>query len=80
MLESLLVVGSGCAIGAIFGLYGQLLGSRAILSVTGFPVIFSFGWLLALASFALVTAVAVTITAIPGGFAARVRPAVGLSR
>jgi putative ABC transport system permease protein len=80
MLESLLVVGSGCSIGAVFGLYGQLLGSRAILSVTGFPVVFSFGWLLALASFALVTAVAVAITAIPGGFAARVQPAVGLSR
>ncbi len=79
MLESVLLVGSGCSIGAVFGLYGQLLGSRAILSVTGFPVVFSFGLLLALGSLALVTAVAVAITAIPGYLVARVRPAVGLS-
>lgn len=79
MLESVLAVGSGCSIGAVFGLYGQLLGSRAILSVTGFPVVFSFGLLLALGSLALVTAVAVAITAIPGYLVARVRLAVGLT-
>ncbi|HYM56292.1 MAG TPA: ABC transporter permease, partial [Solirubrobacteraceae bacterium] len=79
MFESLLLVGSGCSIGAVFGLCGQLLGSHAILSVTGFPVVFSFGVLIALGSFALVTAVAVAITAIPGQLIARVRPAVGLS-
>jgi putative ABC transport system permease protein len=79
MLESILAVGAGCSIGAVFGLYGQLLGTRAILSVTGFPVVFSFGLLLALGSLALVTAVAVAITAIPGYLVARVRPAVGLT-
>ena len=80
VLESVLLVGSGCSIGAVFGLYGQILGSRAILSVTGFPVVFSFGVPLALASFALVTAVAVAIAAVPGYFVARASPAVGLSR
>jgi putative ABC transport system permease protein len=79
LLESVLTAGSGCAIGALFGLYGQLLGSRAVLSVTGFPVVFSPGLSLALASLALVTTVAVAITAIPGYLVARVRPAVGLS-
>jgi putative ABC transport system permease protein len=79
LLESLLLAGSGCAIGALFGLFGQLLGSHAILDVTGFPVVFSFGLLLALGSLALVTAVAVAIAAVPGYFVARVRPAVGLS-
>jgi putative ABC transport system permease protein len=79
LFESVLVVGSGCSIGAVFGLYGQLLGSRAILSVTGFPVVFSFGLLLAVGSLALVTTVAVAITAVPGYLVARVRPAVGLS-
>ena len=79
MLESVLVVCSGCSIGAVFGLYGQLLGSHAILSITGFPVVFSFGFLLALGSLALVTIVAVAITAVPGYLVARVRPAVGLS-
>jgi putative ABC transport system permease protein len=79
LFESVLIVGPGCMFGAVFGLYGQLLGSRAILSVTGFPVVFSFGLLLALASLLLVTTVAVAITAIPGYQVARVRPAVGLS-
>jgi putative ABC transport system permease protein len=79
LFESVLVVGSGCSIGALFGLYGQLLGSRAILSLTGFPVVFSFGFLLALGSMALVTTVAVAITAIPGYLVARVRPALGLT-
>ena len=79
MLESALVVGSGCSIGAVFGIYGEVLGSRAILGVTGFPVVFSFGFLLALASLALVTAVAVTITAVPGYFVARVPVAAGMS-
>ena len=79
LFESVLVVGPGCTFGALFGLYGQLLGSRAILSLTGFPVVFSFGLLLALVSLSLVTTVAVAITAIPGYQAARVRAAVGLA-
>lgn len=78
LLESVLLAGSGCAIGALFGLFGQLLGSHAILDVTGFPVVFSFGFLLALKSLAIVTTVAVAIAAVPGFFVARVRPVVGL--
>ena len=79
LLESLLLAGSGCAVGALFGLFGQLLGSHAILDVTGFPVVFSFGLALALGSLALVTTVAVAIAAVPGFLVARVRPAVGIS-
>jgi putative ABC transport system permease protein len=78
LLESVLLLGSGCSIGAVFGLYGQLLGSHAILSETGFPVIFSLGVAIAGASVALVASVAVLIVAIPGYLAARVRPAEGL--
>ncbi|HYB24784.1 MAG TPA: FtsX-like permease family protein, partial [Solirubrobacteraceae bacterium] len=55
LFESVMIVGSGCLIGALFGLYGQLLGSSAILTVTGFPVVFSLGFTLALGSLALVT-------------------------
>jgi putative ABC transport system permease protein len=79
ILESLLLIGTNCSIGAVFGLYGQLLGSRAILRVTGFPVVFSFGFLLALGSLALVTAATAGITVISGYLAARVRPAVGVT-
>jgi putative ABC transport system permease protein len=78
LLETILLAGSGCAIGAVFGLYGQVLGSHTILSVTGFPVVFSLGIGGAIESFALVTLVAVAITAIPGYLAARVAPAANL--
>jgi putative ABC transport system permease protein len=78
VLESVLLLGTGCSLGAVFGLYGQLLGSSAILRVTGFPVVFSFGVLIALTSFAVVTTVAVIFVSVPGYLAARVRPAAGL--
>ena len=74
LLEAAILVGAGSFIGAVFGLFGQVLGSHAILGVTGFPVVFSFGVLGALKSVALVTVVAVVITAVPGYFIARVRP------
>jgi len=76
--ESGLLLGAGCSLGALFGLYGQLLLSRALAAVTGYPVTFSPGIVVALASFALVTATAMLIVAVPGALATRVRPAVGL--
>lgn len=78
LIESGLLLGAGCSIGALFGIYGQLLLSHALATVTGFPVIFSTGALVALSSFALVTAVAVAIVAVPGYIAARVRPGISL--
>ncbi|HEV3319239.1 MAG TPA: FtsX-like permease family protein [Solirubrobacteraceae bacterium] len=78
LIESGLLLGAGCSIGALFGVYGQLLLSHALASVTGFPVIFSIGALVALSSFLLVTAVAVAIVAVPGYIAARVRPGISL--
>lgn len=76
--ESLLLLGAGCSIGALFGIYGQLLLSHALATVTGFPVVFSTGVLVALGSFITVTAAAVAIVAVPGYMAARVRPAISL--
>jgi putative ABC transport system permease protein len=78
LIESCVLLGAGCSIGASFGIYGQLLLSHALASVTGFPVIFSIGALLALGSFVSVTAVAVAIVAVPGYVAARVRPGISL--
>ncbi|MGH2855312.1 MAG: ABC transporter permease, partial [Solirubrobacteraceae bacterium] len=75
-VESALLLGMGCSVGAVFGLYGQLLLSHALAVVTGFPVVYSVGGLVALASFGLVTTVAVLILAVPGYLAARVRPAI----
>jgi putative ABC transport system permease protein len=74
LCESVLLLGTGCSIGALFGLYGQLLLSHALATVTGFPVVFSLGGMVAIFSFALVSAVAVAILALPGYVAVRVRP------
>ncbi|HEX5853171.1 MAG TPA: FtsX-like permease family protein [Solirubrobacteraceae bacterium] len=76
--ESGLLLGSGCSLGAAFGLLGQTLLSRALVTVTGFPVAFSPGLLIAVGSFTLVSLTAIVIIAIPGGFATRVRPALSL--
>jgi putative ABC transport system permease protein len=69
---SLLLV--GCLLGAVFGIYGQLLLSHALLSVTGMPVIFSSRAMLAVGSFLLVTIAGAVITAIPGYRVANVAP------
>jgi putative ABC transport system permease protein len=78
LLESFLLLGVGCLSGAVFGLYGQQLLDRALANVINFPVVYSFGVLIALGSLALVTAAAVAIVAIPGYMAAGVPPAVAL--
>jgi putative ABC transport system permease protein len=72
--ESALLLGAGCLIGAIFGVYGQLLLSHALLAVTGFPVIFSTRAVSAAGSFVIVTAAASAVLAFPGYRAAGVRP------
>jgi putative ABC transport system permease protein len=71
LLESALIVGAGCAIGAVFGIYGELLISHALATVTGFPVVFSAGTAVAVESFAVVSGVAVLITAVTGYLFAR---------
>jgi putative ABC transport system permease protein len=73
--ESALLLGVGCWIGAIFGLYGQLVLSHALVSVTGFPVMHSIGIVVAVTCLAIVTAIALAVVALPGYLAARVEPA-----
>jgi putative ABC transport system permease protein len=72
--ESALLLGAGCSIGALFGVYSELLQSHALATVTGFPIVISVQALVALGSFALVTAVAVAIVAVPGYRVASVPP------
>ena len=74
LLESAIVLGIGCSIGALFGLCGQFMLTRWLTDATGFPTSYApAGWL-ALATFAGVTLVAVAIAALPGYAAARVSP------
>ncbi len=70
--ESAILLGAGCSLGAVFGIYGQLLLSRALSHVNGFPLIESTPVPAAIGNFALITAVAVAIVAVPGYAAARV--------
>jgi putative ABC transport system permease protein len=72
--ESLILFGSGCAIGAVLGMYGQFLLSHALLTVTGFPVKLSPETALAFGCFAIVTIVGATMVLIPGHRAASIRP------
>jgi putative ABC transport system permease protein len=73
--ESALLLGTGCTIGALFGLYGQLVLSHALVGVTGFPVVFSIGILVAIVSLAIVATIALVVVALPGYLAAQVKPA-----
>jgi putative ABC transport system permease protein len=74
LFESAVLLGSGCLIGAVVGLYGQLVISHALTTVTGFPIVISVGVLFAVFSFLIVSATALAMVAIPGYLAARVRP------
>jgi putative ABC transport system permease protein len=78
LVESVLLLGVGCTIGALFGLCGQLLLSHALAVVTGFPVVSSIGAPVAIVSLLAVTSVAVAFVAVPGYLAARVRAAIVL--
>lgn len=74
LCESAVLLVVGCSIGAIFGLYAQLLGSHFLATVTGFPVVFSMEGVAAISSFGLVAIVAVATLTIPGYLAVRVPP------
>ncbi len=76
LLESVLLLGTGCLLGALFGVYGQVLLSHALATVTGFPVVFSANAPTAIWCVLMVTTVAVAIVAVPGHAAARARPAI----
>jgi putative ABC transport system permease protein len=71
--ESAVLLIAGCSIGALFGIYGQLLLSHALTTVTGFPLVIGVGPLIALTSVAVVSIAALAIVAVPGYLAVRVR-------
>jgi ABC-type antimicrobial peptide transport system permease subunit len=72
--ESFVLLFAGCSIGAAFGVCGQLVISHALATVTGFPMTFSAGVIVAVLGFTIVSAAALAIIAIPGYLAAGVRP------
>jgi putative ABC transport system permease protein len=78
VLEGAIVLSVGCSIGALFGLYGQLMLTRWLANATDFPTSYATAGWLALSTFAAVTVVAVAIAAVPGFLAARVPPTANL--
>ncbi|MBB4662876.1 FtsX-like permease family protein [Conexibacter arvalis] len=77
--ETVLVLLTGCATGALLGLYGHALGNRWLQLSTGYPAPFDATPLATLATCGLIAAVAFTITAIAGSWVARTPARVGLS-
>jgi putative ABC transport system permease protein len=74
LLESGIVLGIGCADGAVFGLYGHALASRWLKLATGFPAPFSLDLVQMLVTLLFVAGIALAVVALPGLSAARVSP------
>ena len=64
--ESTILITTGCLIGALFGIAGQILLSHALLTVTGFPVVFSARAMTATEILLAVTTTTAGILAISG--------------
>src|SRR5262249_42908534 len=54
LLETAILLGTGCVIGAVFGIYGEYAMTRALVAVTGYPVLYTLGIPVALESFGAV--------------------------
>ncbi len=72
LIESLILLATGCLTGAVYGLYGQQLADHALAQTINFPITYSIAPLTALWSLALVIAAALATLAIPGYLAASV--------
>jgi putative ABC transport system permease protein len=71
LLESVIVLGIGCMVGAVAGLYGHALASRWLRIETGFPAPFQTGLGEVLFTLALLAAISLAVIALPGLAAAR---------
>ena len=72
LIESLILLATGCLTGAVYGLYGQQLADHALAQTINFPITYSIAPLTALLGLALVIAAALATLAIPGYLAASV--------
>jgi putative ABC transport system permease protein len=71
LLESALVLGVGCTVGAVFGICGHSLASRWLRLHTGFPAPFSIGLAGVFLTFSLLAIIALSVISLPGFAAAR---------
>jgi len=78
LLETSVVLGAGCLTGALVGVYGQVVINSYLRTITGFPVASTLAGWSTLEIVALVVTAALAVVAVPGWFAARVPPQLGL--
>jgi putative ABC transport system permease protein len=71
LLESVIVLGVGCSVGAAAGVLGHALASRWLRLTTGFPAPFAVGLQQVFLTLALLAVIALTVIALPGLAAAR---------
>lgn len=74
LIETGVLFGIGALAGGLFGLLGQVLGSKGVQVVTGFPAAETLRLDVAAATMALVVAWSLVVIAVPGYLVARVRP------
>lgn len=72
LIEGTIVLAVGCADGALLGLYGHALASRALELATGFPAPFAIDPAQVALTLGLLSGVALGIITLPGVLAARV--------
>jgi putative ABC transport system permease protein len=75
LLEALVVLVTGSALGTAAGVYGHLLGNRWLSLTTGFPATFGLEGGQALRTLATIGVLAVAIVSVAASFAVRVSPA-----
>lgn len=78
-VESGVLFVTGCLLGAVASLLGQVLFSRGLQTISGFPVTIGVQAGVSAATFALVTAIALIVVAAPGYLVARVPPSLRTS-
>jgi putative ABC transport system permease protein len=71
LLESAIVLGVGCAIGAVFGVLGHALASRWLRLHTGFPAPFTVGTSGVFLTLLMLAIIALSVISLPGWAAAR---------
>jgi putative ABC transport system permease protein len=71
LLESAIVLGVGCVIGAAAGIYGHALASRWLRLETGFPAPFEVSVGKVLITLGALAAISLAVIAVPGLAAAR---------
>jgi putative ABC transport system permease protein len=76
--ESILVLGTGCVMGLITGVYGHFLSDHFLKLTTGFPVPFSPGGLQLLQTVTIIMLAALGVLIVPGYLASETPPTLAL--